>query len=134
MAEATEIKVGRELDIVIAAKVFGIKKIYYEEWDTEHDSPMYIYSGKPWRTHQIDATPLPHFSTDPGGSHNVKLKMAEKYHWIIKSSRGVGFPWIAGLTPLDEQEICGCSNYEAVGDTEMEAVCRVALKVIDEDK
>jgi len=134
MADIIDAKVGRELDLIIANKVFGIKKIYYEEWDTEHELPMYIYSGKPWRTHRIDATPLPHFSTDPCGSYNVIIKMAEKYHWIIKGSRGVGFPWIAGLTLLTEEEICGCSTYEAVGDTEMEAVCRVALKVVEEDK
>jgi len=37
----------------------GIKKIHYEEWDTEHQIPMFIPSGKPWRTHQIDAMPVP---------------------------------------------------------------------------
>ncbi|MFA5306512.1 MAG: hypothetical protein WC365_03620 [Candidatus Babeliales bacterium] len=126
-------KVGRELDLIVADKVFGIKKIYYEEFDTEHEYPCFILSGKPWRTHRIDARPIPHFSTDPTGCYNVKLKMAEKYHWIIKSSRGVGFPWIAGLTLIDKQEICGYSDFESVGDTEMEAVCRVALKVVTED-
>ena len=43
------------------ANAIGIKKIYYEEWDTEHQSPMFIPSGKPWRTHQIDAMPVPKF-------------------------------------------------------------------------
>jgi len=43
------------------AKAVGIKKIYYEEWDTEHSCPMFIPSGKPWRTHQIDAMPVPKF-------------------------------------------------------------------------
>jgi len=58
-----------ELDMLIGREVFGIKKFYYEnidfvlgeEGDKEH--PFYIPSGKPLRTHRIDAVPLPRYST-----------------------------------------------------------------------
>ena len=56
--------IGQELDILVAKELFGIKNIYYEEWDEDKISPHYIPSGKPWRTHQIDSRPLPRVSTD----------------------------------------------------------------------
>ena len=129
-----DIKVGRELDLIVAGKVFGIKKIHYAEYDTEQEYPEYIPSGKPWRTHQIDAKPLPHFSTDPTGSHNVKLKMAETYHWVIRSPFRIGLKWFAGLTPLGTTGWNGKPDFNASGDTEMEAVCRVALMALEKSK
>jgi len=53
----------RELDKKLAVHFLGIKKIYYdEEWDTDKINPMYIPSGKPWRTHRIDAKIIPYFT------------------------------------------------------------------------
>jgi len=122
---------GRELDLAIADKIFGIKKVYYSEWDTEKQNPEYIPSGKPWRTHQIDAKPIPHFSASPDANYALKLKMAEKYHWVIKSPFAPELQWIAGLTPLNISGWNGIPDFMAKGDTEMEAVCKVALMAIE---
>jgi hypothetical protein len=52
------------MDLLIAREIFGIKKIHYEEWDTGHEWPNYIPSGKPWRTHRLDAEIVPQYSDD----------------------------------------------------------------------
>ncbi len=125
-----DIRAGRELDLVIADKIFGIRKIHYSEWDTKHEYPEYIPSGKLWRTHQIDAKPIPHFSTSPNASYILKIRMTDKFHWLIKSPFIPELKWIAGLTPLNISGWNGRPDYVAKGDTEMEAVCRVALLVV----
>ena len=123
---------GRELDLIIADKIFGIKKVYYSKWDTEKENPQYIPSGKPWRTHQIDAKPIPHFSTDPAASYCLKLKMAEKYHWLIKGPFALEAQWIAGLTPLNISGWNGAPDYTATGDTEINAICSVVLLMLED--
>lgn len=58
---------GRALDAEIARRIFGVKRLYGfagEPWDDVDNFPLYIPSGKPWRTHSIDATVLPWFSQD----------------------------------------------------------------------
>lgn len=52
----------RQLDVKLATELLGIKKVYYSDWDEDKMSPEYIPSGKPWRTHQIDARPIPCFT------------------------------------------------------------------------
>lgn len=54
---------GPELDKLVHRKIFGVKekRIYKREWSTDY---YYIPSGKPWRTHQIDARPIPRYSRD----------------------------------------------------------------------
>ena len=39
-------------------------KIHYGDWDTDHSYGEFIPSGKPWKTHAIDAKPVPNFRTD----------------------------------------------------------------------
>ena len=60
----------------LAIYFLGIKKIYYSEWDTDKHYPMYIPSGKPWRTHQIDAKPIPNF-LDPN------YGIASCFKWLV---------------------------------------------------
>lgn len=43
------------------AKWLGFKLIY-NDWDTEEEFPYFIPSGKPKRTHMIDAIPMPNFT------------------------------------------------------------------------
>ncbi len=38
--------------------------IRYGDWDTDHEYGQFIPSGKPWKTHSIDAVPVPAFTTD----------------------------------------------------------------------
>lgn len=38
--------------------------IHYGSWDTDREYGQFIPSGKPWKTHSIDAKPVPEFTTD----------------------------------------------------------------------
>lgn len=74
----------RELDVQIAERLFGIKKIfkpsdYVAGRDALYgsDEPSWIPSGKSPRTHMIDATPIPCFSTDISAAMKVVEKMRE---------------------------------------------------------
>ena len=121
-------KLGRELDLLIASKFYGIKKVYYGDWDTERGFPQCIPSSKPWRTHSIDARGVPMFSTDASDCYQLKLKIINSgYRWIIKSPEPpIENNWKVYLNPY-EPEITPQSQYEAKGITEMEAICRCAL-------
>lgn len=43
--------------------LFGVTKAYVWDYDEAGAWPEYIPSGKPWRTHRIDAQSVPHFHT-----------------------------------------------------------------------
>lgn len=64
----------RELDIEVLRQVFCFKGNLYDDQGKPWSGPenyrwlYYIPSGKPWRTHQIDARPVPEFSTDIGAA------------------------------------------------------------------
>jgi len=79
MSEETD----RELDKRIAEQVFGIKKIF-RPCDTktgeDYFSPKeyhYIPSGKPPRTHMIDARVVPYFASDISAAMEVEDRIAE---------------------------------------------------------
>ncbi len=130
-----ELQAGRQLDFEIALKVFGIKKVYYQEHDRKQEWPEYIPSGKPWRTHQIDARPIPHFSTEPSAAYLLKLEVAKRgFWWEIHSPFFRSQPWFAGLTPHNTTGWNGEPDFKAQGKTEMEAVCRVALLLLQSTK
>jgi hypothetical protein len=119
----------RELDLTILKNVFGVKKVYYKKWDEQKEfDPEYIPSGKPIKTHAIDAEPIPCFSTNAKACYNLKLYMAKKYWWEIRSPFYEGQPWFAGLTPHYTTGWNGEPNNKESGETEMIAVCRSALK------
>lgn len=72
--------VGNELDELVMRKIFGWKKdIFYLSEDS--DFPYYIPSGKPKRTHMLDARPLPRFSRDIPAAWEVVKKMIE-HGWL----------------------------------------------------
>lgn len=55
-----------QLNRAIAEHIYGKKiKVHFQGYDAERRFPYFIPSGKPWRTHQIDAKPLPDFLADP---------------------------------------------------------------------
>ena len=119
----------RELDLTVLHLIFGVKRVYYNDWDTEKEfNPEYIPSGKPIKTHAIDLKLVPRFSTSPDACYVLKLKMAEKYHWEIKSPFFDGQRWFAGLTPHSTTGWNGEPDFKDYGSTEMEAVCRCALR------
>lgn len=120
---------NRELDLTILGLLCGVKIVYYSDWDTKQEfNPQYIPSGKPVRTHMIDLKPIPSFSTDPCACYSLKLKMTERFHWIIKSPFSPNLEWHAGLTPLNITGWNGVPDFQESGETEMIAVCKVSLR------
>lgn len=116
----SEPEAGPALDALIAARVFGIKRLYYPSgplW------PQYIPSGKPWRTHQIDAQPLPRFSQDIAAA------------WaIVERLRGQG--WRVSICELltSNYEVTFEHSGQLIGrdsDTISDAICRAALAVVE---
>jgi hypothetical protein len=62
----------------------GIKKVYYEDYDEGKEYPMFIPSGKPWRTHKIDAMPVPDFVHDMNAC--IRLIMPKLKRWEAGSN------------------------------------------------
>lgn len=127
---------SRELDIEVAKTVFGVKRVYCrygQPWDeatAEHetDRPFYISSGKPWRTHSIDAIPVPRYSTDVAAAMTVFEAMVEmtgsgSISADMEDARGEGF--IVGVSFGFDDEDGG----SAMGPLP-EAVCRAALDAL----
>ncbi len=120
---------SRELDIKILTTIYGIKesKICYGE---NKEYAEFIPSGKPWHTHEIDAKIVPYFSTDANATYHLMAKFTDKFHWLIRSPFTDEYNyWIAGLTPKGVTGWNGKPDYEAQGETLMEAVCKAALLV-----
>lgn len=76
----TGMNAGRALDVEIQRVIFGAKHIYcrYGQPWTGDDWPFYISSGKPWRTHSIDALPVPKYSTDIAATWLVVERMRKQ--------------------------------------------------------
>ena len=85
---ATELQHGPDLDVLFLEKVYGFprRKTFLTEYSTD---PYYIPSGKPRRTHLIDARPVPRFSRDD----TVALAALERFC----EARGSG--WTTSRTP-----------------------------------
>lgn len=107
---------GRERDIEIAG-LKGIKKISQssERYETGLDQSdyflYYIPSGKPWRTHTIDAKLLPHWSTDRDSAWELlkELHEAERLdvgtieiefneHWLNLESKWKGWKFASSVS------------------------------------
>lgn len=70
-AEVLELKAGIALNVRVLRAVFGVKRVYDggtgallpPDLEPLLAWPVYIPSGKPWRTHRIDAVLVPNYST-----------------------------------------------------------------------
>jgi hypothetical protein len=117
----------KELNERLAINVLNIKKIHYEEWDIDKQFPMYIPSGKPWRTHQIDARPIPNFTS----SMDTCIK------WIVPILKQDGvftilFDYITNgvhCSLLGDEKVS-----VEIGETESLAFCLAAIKYFSEVK
>jgi hypothetical protein len=122
---------GRDLDILIAQQIFKVKKIYYADWDAEKHSPLYIPSGKPWRTHHIDARPVPQFSTNIAAAWQVVERMHDLGWWLDANayfSDDAGCN--AGFTPKNTTGWNGRPDHAANAPTLPHAICLAALKAV----
>ena len=96
-------KSEQELNIKLATHLLGIKKIYYSEWDTDKSYPLYIPSGKPWRTHQIDAARVPDFTQSLNACFKLLLpKITQLYGEQIRDK--LLHQWIDELKGLPETD------------------------------
>lgn len=104
----------QELNERLTRHFLGLRKIHYDEWDTEKQSPMYIPSGKPWRTHRIDARPVPNFADpDYGIAYCFKLlvpQLPEGYSYLIFRD---GFYWVAEIHGVDSIAIADSLGLKA---------------------
>lgn len=83
----TEIKAGADLDVTILVKVFNFprKKVFKAYEESGYYS--YIPSGKPRRTHSIDARPVPWFSQSLDAAWTAADAFAERYGCTIRAER-----------------------------------------------
>jgi hypothetical protein len=134
---------GRDLDVLVAEKVLGIKVVFpllagreYREakGDEARDLrfPYYVPSGKPWRTHgRCDGATLPFFSTD----------IADAWMVVAEFQRGWRNKKAAAAIDLHisdccAEEDCFCKikapdirDVMAGGTTMPMAICKAALLV-----
>lgn len=84
VTDVNELQAGRDVDIEILVRVFGFnrEKIFYEDYDTDKEHPMFIPSGKSRRTHMIDAVEVPYFSKRIDGAMNVAEKLKTRFGLI----------------------------------------------------
>lgn len=118
---------GRATDIdVLVAMGFPRKKVFFKEWDVAKTSPHYIPSGKPQRTHMIDAQPVPYFSA------------SEMHAWsiVMWARKELGWQFTIKTTTSGVDVICECWDKQGVNHGDFAAwaelmplaVCRAFLK------
>ncbi len=117
MSDTVAIPAGPALDVAVQRAVFGTKHLYCrygEPWVDEQ--AFYIPSGKPWRTHHIDALMVPHYSE--------KIEAAWKLVDVVLAQ------WQFCLFQLaDTTWCCEVGNEQGFGETPALAICRAALAV-----
>ena len=117
----------RELDVRVTREVFGVKRVYcrygklWNEATAEHpsDRPFYIPSGKAWRTHHIDALPVPRYSTDIAAA----MLVAERVGGRLELDGYHGQGWTATLR-----------GQRYFAPTPAEAICRAALLAVGAER
>ena len=67
-------------DLRVLRDIFGVKVVWFAGFDTSRNHPDYIPSGKPMRTHQIDAKPVPWFHTSPSADYLVLDRVRENWN------------------------------------------------------
>jgi hypothetical protein len=110
---------GKETDVEILVRIFGYprKKIFVPEWAEGSTEFYYIPSGKPKRTHMIDAQPVPLFSDSISAA------------WlIVRHLKAKGL----GVSIDDFSDVAGCSILAPVKDGCWEAVAMVRAKTAPE--
>ncbi len=130
MAETNPLRL---LDKGVAERIFGIKKIFRpcdvktrdDYWSPEEYH--YIPSGKPPRTHMIDAKVVPYFSSDMSAAMEVISKM-ENEGWFVEMGNDdsrTNEHWFVEFT-RSAPSVLYAGNGEA--ETLPQAICDAALE------
>ncbi|MCP5420753.1 MAG: hypothetical protein H6970_05075 [Gammaproteobacteria bacterium] len=109
--------IDRELDLKIAAAM-GIE-IYFNDWDARQEIPLYIPSGKSWKTHSMEARPLPSYHKNYGAAFSL-LDLFKNMAGF-KLERGLTEWWWCGI-----EFISGLSA-KGEGITAPIAICNAIL-------
>jgi hypothetical protein len=80
-AQHAHLSADRRLDIALLI-LLGYRVFGYGDWDDEQEHPYYIPTNKPWRTHQVDAKPVPRISTTWDAAGALVAKMGERGWWL----------------------------------------------------
>lgn len=118
---------GRATDIEVLVRVFSFprKKIIYLN-DPKKEFPLFIPSGKPLRTHEIDLKQVPNFSGDMTAAFKIVEKLSETCwcgfgSWYEKDDRN---KWWAGFEFHED-----LGELRGLAETMPLAICRAALTV-----
>ena len=117
----------RERDMLVAEKVFGWKgEVFYEDWDELKEFPNMIPSGKPRKTHAIDAKPVPSFTTHISAAKDVVEKMV-----IYDAYKKDGFHYwrFSTSTYMEERSRWGFGQF-ARSKSICDDICLAALEAI----
>jgi hypothetical protein len=114
-AQHAHLPADRQLDValltLLGARVFG-----YQSYDDAREHPYYIPTNKPWRTHQIDSRPAPHFSATWDAAGALVAEMEQ---------RGYGLELLTG-PPCDATFVRNDDEYAASAPTAPAAIARAA--------
>ena len=128
----------RQINELIAYKLFGIKRVYYPDWAAGKtyggDWPMYIPSGKPWRTHSIDGNPLPQCTKSIDAAFQAIDKLIEIGHGnfrLVHVCCVDGFAWAAEINGPYDNDLGGKPFYGGAGPSRQEAICSMIVKVLE---
>lgn len=127
----------RNLDLEIATNIFDIKKVYYYKYEDGLILYHYIPSGKSWRTHSIDARPIPKFSTNATAAYSIIEHTRKQYHWVLKSPFHVNGHWHVSIAPIKRNgggPIDTNIIFTGTGDTMMDTVCLTILSTIKQPR
>lgn len=131
---ADEIKAGVELDVQVLRALFGVKRVYCrygQPWTPDMETPtdraFYIPSGKPWRTHSIDAVPAPRFSTDIDAAWAVVERLTQMRYSVRLMTMAEHYN-VAHV----KLSVMSFGECQAKANTMPEAICRVALAALTE--
>lgn len=82
IGEDLVLEAGTELDATILERVFGFpkRKTFIPVYSVDR---YYIPSGKPLRTHQIDAVPVPRFSRDLAAAWLIIVELRRRGAYLI---------------------------------------------------
>jgi hypothetical protein len=127
-----------KINELIALKLFGVKKVYYpdayHEKSTGGTWPYYIPSGKPWRTHHIDAIPLPRFAQSIGAVFQAVDKLIDMGFRRFRLEHICcvdNFSWAASISGLWDSVTTEKPEYGGAGKTRVEAICSMIIKILE---
>jgi hypothetical protein len=72
---------ARADDLAVLFRIFGVKRAFLDPDDPEGRWAQYIPSGKPWRTHAIEARSVPAFHTSAGADYTVLRHVRETWNY-----------------------------------------------------